>query len=192
MEKSFEVLPNGGSRRKDRGRRHAGRGSVLSRSLIQALEQRGENIRALKKIESELRADLKPQGALGRFLFDRFWASVLRLILVTRLEEGGLASQRTAAKRPVSMPSLQEGPIPILLLPDADDAVENPENNGEFDSEVFRRLALIARYDRSAAKEMYRCMGLLLIMQSDGRAGLEAWVRATVGLKNEIGENKNG
>ena len=62
-----------------------------------------------------------------------------------------------------------------------------------FDSDVFRRLALIARYDRSAAREMYRTMSLLLIMRSEGEAGLENWVRATVGVKNEIGkDNKNG
>jgi hypothetical protein len=110
---------------------------------------------------------------------------------VTRLEEGALASQQTAVKRLVSMPSLQEGPIPTLLLPDADDAVENPENSGGFDAEVFRRLGLIARYDRSAARELYRTVSLLLLMRSEGQAGLESWVRATAGIKNRE-ENKNG
>ncbi len=193
MEKSSEVLTNGAPRRKDRGRRHAVRGSVLSRSLIQALEERGENIRTLKKIETELRAVLKPEGALGRLFFDRFWVSVLRLILVGRLEAEGLASQGTAATRSTSVPFLQEGRVPILVLPeDGDGSPNEPEKTCGFDSEVFRRLALIARYDRSAAREMYRTMTLLLIMQTDGQAGLEAWVRATVGLKNEIGEDKNG
>lgn len=141
------------SGRKDRGRRHVVRGSVLSRSLIQTLERLGENVRALKKMESELRATLKPQGALGRLFFDRFWASILRLILVARLEESGLAPQGIAAKNSASVPSLREGALPILVLPgDGDGSREDPEETIVFDSDVFRRLALIARYDRSAGK----------------------------------------
>jgi hypothetical protein len=180
--------------RKDRGRRHAVHGSVLSRSLIRTLERVGENVRALRKIENELRATLKPRGALGRLFFDRFWASVLRLILVARLEEGGLASGGSTAKNSASVPSLREGDLPILVLPgSADGCMDDLEKTIVFDSDVFRRLALIARYDRSAAREMYRTMSLLLIMRSEGEAGLENWVRATVGVKNEIGkDNKNG
>src|SRR4029077_2416608 len=103
-----ESLRKEASGRKDRGCRHAVRGSVLSRSLIQTLERLGENVRALKSIEAELRATLKPRGALGRLFFDRFWASILRLILAARLEEGGLAPQGTAAKNSASVPSLRE------------------------------------------------------------------------------------
>jgi hypothetical protein len=180
--------------RKDRGRRHAVRGSVLNRSLIQTLERLGENVRALKSIEGELRTTLKPQGALGRLFFDRFWASILRLILVARLEEGGLAPQGNAAKNLSSVPSLRAGDLPILVLPEGGDgSMDNPEKTVLFDSEVFRRLALTARYDRSAAREMYRMMSLLLIMRSEGETGLENFVRATAGVKNGNGaENRNG
>lgn len=179
--------------RKDRGRRHGVRGSVLSRGLIQALERHGENVRALKKMENELRATFKPRGPLGR-LFDRFWASILRLILVARLEEKGLAPKRIAGKDSASVPSLREGVLPILVVPEAGDiSIDDPGKATVFDSEVFRRLALVTRYDRSAAREVYRTMSLLLIMRSDGEAGLENWVRATAGVKNGIGEdNKNG
>jgi hypothetical protein len=145
-------------------------------------------------MESELRAALKPQGALGRLLFDRFWESVLRLILVARLEEDGLASRGIAARNSASMPSLREGPLPILVVPeDGDASKDDPERAFDFDPEVFRRLSLIARYDRSAAREMYRAMSLLLTMRSEGQTGLENWVRATAGVKNGIGkDNKNG
>jgi hypothetical protein len=177
--------------RKDQGRRHAVRGSVLSRSLIQTLERLGENVRALRKIESELRATLKPRGALGRLFFDRFWASILRLVLVARLEEGGLTSGGTIAKNLASVPSLREGDLPILVLPESGDGSMQAEKT-IFDSDVFRRLALTARYDRSATREMYRMMSLLVIMRSEGETGLENFVRATAGLKNGIGEdNKN-
>ena len=185
--------PKEASERKDRGRRHAVRGSVLSRSLIQTLERLGENVRALRKIESELRATLKPRGALGRLFFDRFWASVLRLILIARLEEGGLASQGVA-KNSVSVPSLREGDLPILVLPGSGDgSTDHPGKTIVFDSEMFRRLTLVARYDRSAAREMYRTISVLLIMRSGGETGLENWVRATAGIKHGIGEdNKSG
>jgi hypothetical protein len=175
------------SERRDRGRRHAVRGSVLSRILIQTLERHGENVRMLRRMENELRATLKPKGALGRLFFDRFWASILRLILAARLEEGGLARQKIAGKNSAPVPSLREGVLPILVVPEGGDiSIDDPEKPTVFDSEVFRRLALVARYDRSAAREMYRTMSLLLIMRSEGEAGLENWVRATVGVKNEI------
>lgn len=89
------------------------------------------------------------------------------------------------------MPSLREGPLPILVLPERrDNSIDDPERTIGFDSEVFRRLALIARYDRSASREMYRTLSLLLIMRSGGESGLENWVRATAGVKSDVGEDK--
>jgi hypothetical protein len=178
--------------RKDRGRRHAMRGSVLSRSLIHTLERHGENVRALRKIERELLAALKPRGALGRLLFDRFWASILRLILAARLEESALAPQGSTAKNSASVSSLREGVLPILIVPEGGNIpIDDAEKPTVFDSEVFQRLALIARYDRSAAREMYRMLSLLLIMRSEGETGLEKFVRATAGIKNGNGEDNN-
>jgi hypothetical protein len=179
-----ESLAKEAPRRKDRACRHVVRGAILSRSLIQTLERLGENVRALRRMESELRADLKPQGALGRLLFDRFWQSYLRLILVARLEEEGLAPQGITTKNSVSVPSLREGALPILVVPeDGDRSKDDPEKAFDFDSEVFRRLSLIARYDCSAAREMCRAR-LLLEMQSEGQTGPENLVRAAAGVKN--------
>jgi hypothetical protein len=196
MEKSSKVpepLAEGGAGRKDRACRHVVRGSVLSRSLIQALERLGENVRTLRRIEVELRATLKPKGALGRLLFDRFWASVLRLIFVARLEEGGLTLHEVEARVSNATPSLREGALPILVLPgDGNGSKDNPGKTFDLDSDVFRKLALIARYDRSASREMYRTMSLLLIMRSEGETGLENWVRATAGVKNVVGEESKG
>jgi hypothetical protein len=197
MEKSSQVAESLAAEvpeRKDRGRRHAVRNTALSRSLLQTLERLGESVRELRKFESELRATLKPNGALGRLLFDRFWASYLRLVLVARLEEGGLSTPGIAAKNLIAAPSLREGAVPILVFPENADACKDDAGKGvAFDADVFRRLGLIARYDRSAAREMYRTMSLLLIMRDEGETGLEKWVRATAGIKNGIGEDsKNG
>lgn len=180
------------SERKDRGRCHAIRGSVLSRSLMQTLERHGENVRSLRKIESELRATFKPRGPLGRLLFDRFWASILRLVLIARLEEGSLAPQQVTAKNSASVASLREGVLPILVVPEGGNiSIDDAEKPTVFDSEIFQRLALNARYDRSAAREMYRTLSFLLIMRSEGETGLENFLRATAGVKSRNGEGNN-
>jgi hypothetical protein len=83
------------SGRKDRGQKHAVRGSVLSRRLLEALTQRGENARTLRRLEADYRSELRPKGAVGRLVFDRFWQSILRLILLASLEARGLDPKRT-------------------------------------------------------------------------------------------------
>jgi hypothetical protein len=55
---------------------------------------------------------------------------------------------------------------------------------------MFRRLALIARYDRAAGKEMYRTLGLLMLMRDDGEIGLASGIRAAAGIKAHDGEEK--
>ena len=49
--------------------------------------------------------------------------------------------------------------------------------------DMFRRLALIARYDRAASKEMYRTLGLLMLMRDGGEQGLASGIRAAAGIK---------
>jgi hypothetical protein len=140
-------------------------------------------------MESDLRAALKPKGALGQLLFDRFWASVLRLILIARLEADGLSQKGGVSQASVSQPSLQEGPLPILVEPSEN---ENLADDQLLDPDVFRRLDLIARYDRAASRELYRTLGLLVMMRRDSETGLESWVRTIAGIKNDNGpEDKN-
>ncbi len=141
-------------------------------------------------MENGLRAALKPKGALGQLLFDRFWASVLRLILVARLEEAGLAPRGSTSRTSISVPSLIERVVPTLVFPTGAEKLEHDQEERNFDPDVFPRLALFARYDRSAAREMYRTMSLLLIMRSDGEAGLKRWVRAAAGARSENDEEK--
>jgi hypothetical protein len=136
-------------------------------------------------MESELRAALKPQGALGRLLFDRFWASILRLILVAHLEEAAFAPQGSASRASVSVPSLREGAVPILVLPPEDERSEHDQEERNLGSEVFRRLALVSRYDRAAGREMYRTLDRLLVMGDGGKTGWENRASATVGIKPE-------
>jgi len=178
--------------RTDRARLHGVRHSVLSRSLQEALVRRGENARTLRRIKQELRSELKPRQPYGGLVFDRFWSSVLRLILVGHLEAEGIVPGGSASKDSPLLPSLHEGAVPTLVLP-----VETRDLSGDnkspelFDADVFRRLALVSRYARAAAREMDRTWTLLVLMRDRGEAGLENWVRATIGARHENEGGKN-
>ena len=170
------------SGRKDRGQKHAVRGSVLSRPLLEALTESGENTRTLRRLEADCRSELRPKGALGRLFFDRFWQCVLRLILLARLEARGLDPKRS---KPVGTASLHEGFMPVLVTE------EEPENQSAIsvaETLDLQRLVLIARYDRAASREMFRCLGLLILMRDSGDKGLVSGVRSTVGIKALDGE----
>jgi hypothetical protein len=187
-------LPRTGERnggRTDQGRLHAARDSVLSRGLLETLTRYGENPRKLRRMEAELRTVLRPAGALGSLLFDRFWSCVLRLILVALLEETGLAPRRNASKRPMAVPSLHEGSMPVLLTGEEHEDLTAVAGTVEaLEPDMFRRLALIARYDRAASREMYRTLGLLIVMRDDGEKGLASGIRAAAGIKALDGEEK--
>ena len=171
--------------RTDQGRRHAARDSVLSRGLLELLSRHGENLRTLRRMKAELRGVLKPEGSLGKLFFDRFWSCVLRLIYVGRLEEAGLEPRTNRAKGRMPITVLREGSLPVLLTPEEqDDLTAGSETVNALEPDVFRRLALIARYDRAASREMFRMLGLLLLMRDDGESGLANGIRAAAGIKS--------
>jgi hypothetical protein len=195
MEKSSEVpesLAKEAPGRKDRGCLHAVRGSVLSRGLLHILQRHGENVRTLRRFERGLRADLKPKGALGQLLFDQFWAGVLRLILVERLEGAGLAPQSSASQTSVSVPILREEAFPTLVLPSEGEKFEHEQEERDFDLDVFRRLALVSPYLCTASREMHRALKLLRLMKDGGETRSKSGTRATVKIKpEEREESKN-
>jgi hypothetical protein len=106
--------------------------------------------------------------------------------LVARLEEKGLVTGRNASKRPLAVPSLREGSMPVLLTGEEhEDLIAASETVEALEPDMFRRLALIARCDRCASKEMYRTLGLLMVMRDDGEKGLASGIRAAAGIKAE-------
>jgi hypothetical protein len=142
-------------------------------------------------MEAGLRKALKPEGPIGNLLFGRFWSCVLRLILVARLEETGLAPRRNAAKKHMATASLREGFMPVLVTE------EDPENSSAMSADIealepdlFHRLALIARYDRAASREMYRTLFLLTLLRDNGDEGLLGGIRVAAGIKTVDGEEK--
>ena len=63
------------SRRRDQGRLHAVRDSVLSRGLLGDPDASTAKIRGkLRRLEAGVASRLRPQGVLGRLFFDRCFA----------------------------------------------------------------------------------------------------------------------
>jgi hypothetical protein len=180
-------------RRTDHGRLHAVRNSVLSRGLLEILTRYGENPRTLRRMERELRAELKPTSALGNLFFNRFWSCVLRLILVSHLEDTGIMTDGIPSKDEIATPFLREGPIPVLVTSATNNALTDSDPKSKpLDQELLQRLSLIARYDRSASREMYRTLGFLLVMRDGGEKGLTGAIRAAAGIRSldlEDGQN---
>jgi hypothetical protein len=71
------------------------------------------------------------------------------------------------------------------VLPPEDERSEHDQEERNLGSEVFRRLALVSRYDRAAGREMYRTLDRLLVMGDGGKTGWENRASATVGIKPE-------
>jgi hypothetical protein len=173
-------LPN----RKDRGRLHGGRNSVLSRALLEVLRRDGENIRKLRAMEGALRKALRPEGPLAEVFFDRFFASILRLIVASRLEEKALNQEKTEAPTKSLLPELYQKFAPMLVTHgDEDNSAVRTDPPG-FNTELLHQLSLIGRYDRAAGREQYRSLTILVLLRDHGDdLGLRNWVSATVGFK---------
>jgi hypothetical protein len=171
-------------KRKDRGKLHATRNSVLSRGLLEALRHHGQNIRQLREMERALRATLRPTGPLGELFFDRFWNSILRLILASLLEEKGLTQKSAQSPRKLGLPELHNEFEPVLIIPEKEDDLSGQMGTPLFDAGLVHQLSLIARYDRAASREMYRSLSLLLVLRDQGDdSALLSWADAMVGIK---------
>jgi hypothetical protein len=155
--------------RKDKNRLHGVRHGVLSRYPLEALAGLGENIRTLRRIERGFRAELKPSGVLGSALFDRFFSSYLRCILAAKAEAATFASIDQPTDKPSRLiTSLKEMELPTLVLQDS-----TGTSGARISADLLGQLTLAARYDAQASKEMYRALGMLLILRSGGEAALE-------------------
>lgn len=173
--------PNGDVRKKraDAGKVHRPK-SIFSRGLVATLRRNGANVKELRVIERGLREMLCPEGPLAELFFDKFWACVLRLMLCGQLE-GLPAAAESDVSSSHRLPQLRRGFEPMLSQ--FDDANVNRSSPTTSDTDLLHRLSLIARYDRAASRELYRCLSLLLVLRDQGEAGLSDWAVATAGIK---------
>ena len=130
--------------RKDKHRLHAMRHAVLSKFPLQALARLGENTRSLRRMERELRAEVKPSGRLANLLFDRFWSCYLHCLLAARMQSATLFRGKGSEAPPAQTPNLVEGELPTLIWN------SNNENANEtLPPDLFQQLTLVQRYDTS-------------------------------------------
>lgn len=165
--------------RKDKQRLHVMRHAVLSQFPLQALARLGENVRPLRRMERQLRAELKPSGMLGDMLFDRGWSSYLRCLLAARAEETAMLPNLHGRDLPAQTPRIEEGEIPILMF----ESSETMEQN--LSPYLFRQLLLVQRYDSHFSREAFRCFGLLLLLKNGGEAGLQQFIEKALGIRRE-------
>lgn len=165
--------------RKDKNHFHAMRHAILTQFPLQALVRLGESARGLRRMERELRAELKPTGIVGDMLFDRMFSSYLRCILAARREGLAVLASENAEDPPGQVPKLVEGELPVMIW-------GSPERaNVTVPAGVFRQLLLVQRYDAHFSKEMFRCFGLLLLLRNGGEAGLEQAIAKMLGFPRE-------
>ena len=173
------VVKNTG-RRKDTGRLHAVRHGALSRYPLEALRHLGENSKSLRRMEQRFRTELKPHGEIAEVVFDRFWSSYLRCLLAARTEANVFLRQGDGLSQGKSKPRLVDGDFPTLV-------VEHSAKPGlmlePLGAETLHELALVQRYDRHFAKEMYGALALLLVMRRSGEAGLEDALAQIFGIR---------
>jgi hypothetical protein len=196
MESVAEVA-NGGKRhrenshatrgtRKDKGGLHTTRHAVLSRFPLQALARLGENTRQLRKMERKLRAELKPSGPLAEMLFDRMWSSYLRCVLAAKAEAHAFTLVDQEDPGPSGgTPLMVAEALPTLVWPQDEITAENLQR---LPADLFRQLALTQRYDSNYSREMFRSLGLLLVIKDAGEAGLTRCIGKSLGLNRESPE----
>lgn len=166
--------------RRDKNRLHATRHGVLSQHPLEALVRLGENKRSLRRIERKFRAELKPSGIVSEALFDRFFSCYLRCLLAARAEAETFAPIDQPAGESRVIASLKEREVPTLVFPNSSRSSE-----AHLPADLLRQLALVARYDAHFSKEMYRALGMLLILRSSGEAALEQCVGKIIGVSRE-------
>jgi len=158
--------------RGDKGRTHLTHCGLLSQDIVRAVVRSGESLRTIRKQEKKFRAFFKPRGTLGNYIFDCWWASILRRHLSAKLE-AKLLTPDEPRRRQNTQPVLREGHFPILVSgPDLNEFEIAPELGSELSEDLFRGLALAQRYDAHHSREANQMAALLLLMRKGGEAAL--------------------
>ena len=100
-------------------------------------------------------------------------------MLAVRAEATAFAPIDGLASQPQCTATLKEAEVPTLVFQD-------PVITSEaLSPDLLRQLVLVARYDRHFASEMYRALGMLLVLRSSGQVGLEQCAKHILGVQRE-------
>jgi hypothetical protein len=165
-------------KRQDHGRLHSTRHAVLSRFPLETLRSLGEDVKKYRRIERRLREALKPVGVVALMLFDRFFSSYLRCVLVARFESGLVAPRTSSTDKTATQAVLQDRAVPTLTFPDGTDGASIAAS---LPPDLFHELVLVQRYDRHFDHVMFRTLSLLLAMRDGGEDALRQSIDLMLG-----------
>ena len=175
-------------KRKDTGGVHVVSHGLLSRDPFEILRRLGENPQKLRRLERRLRKALRPEGEIGKLIFDKLWSSHLRSLLAARLEALIIARLEPSVDRPTSAPILVDRENPTLVYSErmADrTAGVSPLTN------ILTDLCLLEKYSVHIRKEEFRALALLLVSLGHGEDGLAESIGQILGLNSETGRDRN-
>ena len=154
-------------KRKDKTHRHATRHGIVSRYPLETLERLGVNIRSLRRLERELRAELKPTGAVADCLFDQFWAAHLRCLLAAQ-HEASILNGKVSDHLSHSVRGDADAPVVIW------EQLEVPTS--ALSNDLLKDISVIQKYDLHYGRLMLRTLGMLLILRDGGTTSLAQFV----------------
>lgn len=174
--------------RKDTGGVHVVSHGLLSRDPFEILRRLDENPQKLRRLERRLRKALRPEGEIGKLIFDKFWSSHLRSLLAARIEAMIVARLDPSVDRPTSAPILVDKENPTLVFSERMD----DRTGGVFRlTNVLTDLCLLEKYSVPIRKEEFRALALLLVSLGHGEDGLAESIGQILGLNSETGRDRN-
>jgi len=173
---------NGAHCRKDKNRLHAPQHRILSRNLLQALADRGENIREWQRTIRAYHVELQVRDQIGELIFDRMCCSLMRCALVTHAERAIFIAEDQG---PGFDARLKQASLIALTT--------NSTNVGGPQAvNLLNYLSLLQRYDAFYRREFNRDLGALLALRDGGPTALADFLngigrqkRATSGESND-------
>ena len=131
--------------RTDQKQLHITNHNILSRHPLEALVKTGENVRELRRFERALLAEVQPEGIVAQCLFDRCLSSYLKGLLINSAEKNLFEAENRSL------------------------ALGGGHQN---DSDFFKNLSIIQRYDSHYSREFFKTLAVLLAIRGTGQAGL--------------------
>jgi hypothetical protein len=167
MPKDFAGDPqdqskNGARRRKDENRLHAPKHRILSRNLLQALADRGENIREWQRTIRAYHVELQIQDQIGEMIFDRMCCSLMRCTLVTHAERTIFIAEDQG---PGFDTRLKQASLIAL-------ATNSVNVGGPQAVNLLNYLSILQRYEAFYRREFNRDLGALLALRDGGPTAL--------------------
>lgn len=99
--------------------------------------------------------ELQPEGALGDFLFDRFWFCLLKLLLTARAENNVVPAKRSLKER------VEEAGMLAMVGARAESDRDNS----------LVEIQNLLRYDSHYSREALRLIGIFLAFKTEGDSG---------------------